>query len=73
MGTATHHASGREGLHIGGGWRTPDDHIEVTDLADGERFPRMAAATPADVGDAFAAAERAEPALRETTVVQRAE
>ncbi|PSQ13687.1 aldehyde dehydrogenase [Halobacteriales archaeon QS_8_69_73] len=70
---ATHHASGREGLHIDGEWRIPDDHIEVTDLTDGERFTRMAAAAPADVDDAFAAAERAEPALRETTVVQRAE
>ena len=50
-GMATHHASGREGLHIGGEWRTPDDHIEVTDLTDGERFTRVAAATPVDVDE----------------------
>jgi len=69
---AVHRVQNREELHIGGDWRTPGDYIEVTDLAEGGRFARVAAATPADAEDALAAAEAAEPALRRTTVVQRA-
>jgi glyceraldehyde-3-phosphate dehydrogenase [NAD(P)+] len=69
---ATRTAQEREQLHIAGNWRTPDEYIEVTDLAEGGQFARVAAATPADADDALAAAERAEPELRETTVVQRA-
>jgi glyceraldehyde-3-phosphate dehydrogenase [NAD(P)+] len=69
---ATRHAREREQLLVGGEWRTPDDYIRVTDLADGGQFARVAAATPADVVDALAAATRAEPDLRQTTVVQRA-
>jgi glyceraldehyde-3-phosphate dehydrogenase [NAD(P)+] len=69
---ATRPAREREQLHIGGTWRTPDGYIEVTDLAEGGQFARVAAATPADADDALAAAKRAGPELRETTVVQRA-
>ena len=70
---ATSNASNREELHIGGNWRAAEEHIEVTDLADGGRFARVAAATPGDAEDALAAAKRAEADLRETTVVERAD
>ena len=70
---ATRPAQKREQLHIGGVWRTPDEYIEVTDLAEGGQFARVAAATPADADDAIGAAKRAEPELREATVVQRAD
>jgi glyceraldehyde-3-phosphate dehydrogenase [NAD(P)+] len=66
-------AQKREQLHIGGDWRTPDDYIEVTDLAEGGEFARVAAATPSDAADALEAAKRAEPALRQMTVVERTE
>jgi len=69
---ATSNTSNREQLHIGGDWRAAEEHIEVTDLADGGRFARVAAATPADAEDALAAAKRAESDLRETTTVERA-
>ena len=68
---ATRPARKREQLHIGGVWRTPDEYIEVTDLAEGGQFARVAAAAPADADDAIGAAKRAEPELRETTVVRR--
>ena len=45
----------------------------MTDLAEGGQFARVAAATPADADDAIGAAKRAEPELRETTVVRRAD
>ena len=70
---ATRPAQKREKLHIGGVWRTTDEYIGVTDLAEGGQFTRVAAATPADADDAIGAAKRAEPKLRETTVVQRAD
>ena len=69
---ATRPAQKREKLHIGGVWRTTDEYIGVTDLAEGGQFARVAAATPADADDAIGAAKRAEPELRETTIVQRA-
>jgi glyceraldehyde-3-phosphate dehydrogenase [NAD(P)+] len=65
-------ASNREELHIGGVWRTTEEYLEVTDLADGGTFARVAAATPADAEDALAAAQSAAAELREMTVVQRA-
>ena len=70
---AVHRVQNREELHIGGDWRTPDDYIEVTDLAEGGEFARVAAATPSDAADALEAAKRAEPALRQMTVVERTE
>jgi glyceraldehyde-3-phosphate dehydrogenase [NAD(P)+] len=60
-------------LYIGGHWRPATEYIEVSDLADGGTFASVAAATSADAEDALAAAVAAEPAMRETTVVQRAE
>jgi nonphosphorylating glyceraldehyde-3-phosphate dehydrogenase (EC 1.2.1.9) len=70
---ATSNTSNREQLHIGGDWRAAEEHIEVTDLAEGGRFARVAAATPGDAEDALAAAKRAEFDLRETTIVERAD
>jgi glyceraldehyde-3-phosphate dehydrogenase [NAD(P)+] len=70
---ATSNASNREQLHIGGDWRAAEEHIDVTDLADGGRFARVAAATTTDVEDALSAAKRAEKPLRETTIVERAD
>jgi len=70
---ATSNTSKREQLHIGGDWRAAEEHIEVTDLAEGGRFARVAAATPGDAEDALAAAKRAEFDLRETTIVERAD
>ena len=55
--TATYRASEREGLHIDGEWRTPDDHIEATDLTDGERFTRAAAPADVDESEALALAD----------------
>jgi len=59
-------------LYIEGRWTPAAGRIEVADLADGGTFASVAAGTPADAEDALAAAAAAEPALRETTVVQRA-
>jgi len=70
---ATRNTPNPERLHIGGDWRPAEEYIEVTDLADGGSFARVAAATPADAEDALAAAQRAESELRETTIVERAD
>ncbi len=64
---------GRRRPHVAGQWRDGERTLAVSDLADGGTLARVAAATPSDVEDAIAAAERAEPALRETTVVERAD
>ena len=63
----------RERLYIAGEWRTGADTIEVTDLAEGGVFAEVAAATEVDAEDALAAAHATKPALRETTIPQRAE
>jgi len=70
---AIRNVSNREELHIEGVWRTPENYIEVTDLAEGGRFTKVAAATPSDAEDALAAAQRAEVTMRETTIVERAD
>ncbi|MFC4551877.1 MULTISPECIES: aldehyde dehydrogenase family protein [Halorussus] len=62
----------RERLYIDGEWRDADDVLDVTDLADGGTFAQVAAATPEQADDALAAAQRAQQAMRETTVPQRA-
>ncbi len=59
-------------LYIEGRWTAAQEQLEVTDLADGGTFASVAAATPADAEEALAAAAAAESAMRETTVVQRA-
>jgi glyceraldehyde-3-phosphate dehydrogenase [NAD(P)+] len=70
---AIRNVSNREELHIEGVWRTPENYIEVADLAEGGRFTKVAAATPSDAEDALAAAQRAEVTMRETTIVERAD
>jgi glyceraldehyde-3-phosphate dehydrogenase [NAD(P)+] len=69
---AVNHTLNHEGLYIEGRWTPTTDKIEVTDLAEGGTFASVAAATPAEAEDALAAAAAAERAMRETTVVQRA-
>jgi glyceraldehyde-3-phosphate dehydrogenase [NAD(P)+] len=66
-------ATNYESLYIEGQWTGATETLEVTDLAEGGTFARVAAATPADAEDALAAAHDAEAAMRETTVVQRAD
>jgi glyceraldehyde-3-phosphate dehydrogenase [NAD(P)+] len=61
-----------EGLYLEGAWEPATDHIEVTDLTNGEPFTRVAAADPSDADAALAAAKRAEHEMRETTIVERA-
>ena len=61
------------GLYIGGRWEEGEDVIEVADLAEGGIFARVAAASPDQAETALAAAHRAKEAMRETTIVQRAE
>ncbi|MFC7080527.1 aldehyde dehydrogenase family protein [Halorussus caseinilyticus] len=63
----------RERLYIDGEWLDADDVLEVTDLADGGSFAQVAAASPEQADDALAAAQRAQSAMRETTIPQRAE
>jgi len=61
-----------QAVFVGGRWESVEDTIEVTDLAEGGVFARVAAATPAQAEDALAGAERAEGPMAETTPVQRA-
>ncbi|WP_115863827.1 aldehyde dehydrogenase family protein [Halorussus litoreus] len=63
----------RERLYVDGDWRDADDVLDVTDLADGGTFAQVAAASPEQADQALAAAERAQSALRETTVPERAD
>lgn len=63
----------RERLYIAGEWRTGEETLAVTDLADGGVFAEVGAATEADAEDALAAAHATKSALRETTIPQRAE
>ncbi len=63
----------RERLYIDGQWIDSEEYIDVADLAEGGSFTQVAAATDADVENALAAATAAESALRDTTVVQRAQ
>jgi len=63
----------RERLYIDGDWRDADDVLEVTDLADGGVFAQVAAASPEQADGALAAAERAQSAMRETTIPERAD
>ncbi|USZ68400.1 aldehyde dehydrogenase family protein [Halorussus salilacus] len=63
----------RERLYIDGDWHDADDVLEVTDLADGGTFAQVAAASPEQADDALAAAQRAQSAMRETTIPERAD
>jgi len=70
---AIKHTANPEELYLAGRWQPTSGHIEVTDLTTGEPFARVAAATPDEADDALTAAKAAEPRMRDTTVVQRAE
>jgi len=59
--------------YIAGEWIDTDDTLDVTDLADGGTYAEVAAATSDDAERAVDAAVEATTAMRETTVVQRAE
>jgi glyceraldehyde-3-phosphate dehydrogenase [NAD(P)+] len=65
-------AQNHDRLFIGGQWQLSTDVIEVTDLADGGEFARVAAATPEHAQQALARAHRAKETMRETSLVQRA-
>ena len=63
----------RERLYVDGEWHDADEVLEVTDLADGGVFAEVAAADAEIADAALGAAKRAEDAMRETTIPQRAE
>lgn len=63
----------RERLYIDGDWHDAEDALEVTDLADGGTFAQVAAASPEQADEALAAAQRAQSAMRKTTVPERVE
>jgi glyceraldehyde-3-phosphate dehydrogenase [NAD(P)+] len=70
---ATTNETDQRRLYIGGRWETGDETIAVTDLAAGGTFERVAAADTEAVRHALGAAEETKRALRETTIVERAE
>ena len=69
---ATRPARHGDRLYIDGRWETPDEELEVTDLADGGTFTTVAKATPEQAEAALAAAERAEDRIAAASVVERA-
>jgi len=56
---------------VDGSWTAGEEVIEVTDLADGGVFARVDAADAGTARSALEAAKGTEPALRETTIVER--
>jgi glyceraldehyde-3-phosphate dehydrogenase [NAD(P)+] len=66
-------AQNHDRLFIGGQWQLSNDVIEVTDLADGGEFARVAAANKEHAQNALTRAHRAKEAMRETTILQRVE
>ena len=58
---------------IGGSWEASSEIIEVTDLAEGGVFAEVASASAEQAEAAVTAADEANPAMRETTIVQRVE
>ena len=69
---ATRTTQRTERIYIDGEWFETDQSLAVTDLADGDTFARISAAGAAEAKDALAAAHEIKPALRQTTVVERA-
>jgi glyceraldehyde-3-phosphate dehydrogenase [NAD(P)+] len=57
--------------YVDGAWRSADGELEVTDLAEEETLTTIAAADASLADEALSAAKGAEPALRETTIVER--
>jgi len=60
-----------DSVFVDGAWTAGEDVIEVTDLAEGGVFARIDAADAGTARAALAAADRTEPILRETTIVER--
>ena len=70
---AAEHTMDRRGPFLRGEWVAGGGELVVEDLATGGEFARVSAATAADAEAALAAAERAERAMAETTLVERAD
>ncbi|MFC7155268.1 aldehyde dehydrogenase family protein [Halomarina halobia] len=70
---ATRGVHAHDQLYVGGRWVPADRTRDVRDLAEGGTFATVASATPEQAEEALEAAQRAEVAMRESTVVQRAE
>lgn len=60
-------------LLVQGEWERDDRVIEVTDLAEGGTVATVGSAGPAEADAALETASRAQAAMRETTLVERAE
>ncbi|ERH06568.1 MAG: NAD-dependent aldehyde dehydrogenase, partial [Halonotius sp. J07HN4] len=60
-------------LYIDGTWEEGNDTIVVSDLATDGTAGRIAAASQQQADDALAAAAEAQPAMAETTAVERAQ
>ena len=72
VGMAAEHTMAGRGPFLRGEWVAGEGELAVEDLAEGGEFTRVSAATIADTEDALAAAERAERAMAETSLVERA-
>lgn len=59
-------------LYIDGDWVDDEECLSIDDLADGGTVARVAAATEEQAGAALAAAERAQAAMADATIVERA-
>ena len=70
---ATHTTQYREELYIDGGWHPAAETIPVTDLSEDEVLTEISAASTEDAERALGAAAAAKPAMRELSVVQRAD
>jgi glyceraldehyde-3-phosphate dehydrogenase [NAD(P)+] len=57
--------------YVDGHWRSADEELTVTDLAEGGTLTTITAADASLANEALSAAKRTERALRETTVVER--
>jgi len=68
----TRAAQRSERMYVAGEWLDGDDRLTVTDLADGGTFAEVTAAKPEQARAALAAAQDAKEAMRETTIVERA-
>lgn len=63
----------RERPYFDGSWKHADGVLSVTDSTTGDVFAEVAAANAEQARQALASAARAQPAMRETTIPQRAE
>ncbi|MFC6838175.1 aldehyde dehydrogenase family protein [Halomarina ordinaria] len=70
---ATRHVESFDRLYVGGEWVPAEGTLTVRDLADGGTFATVGAASAEQADAALTAAERGAEAMRESTIVQRAE